>query len=452
MSYSDDNNNHLSVKKKQMLIGLHLGNGYGSQPGAWRMPGVNPKSYTSFDARVKQAQAAERGKFQFIFLPDGPGAVMTDIETESPAFNLDVMMTLAAVARETEYIGLVATGSTTFNEPFNLARQFKALDVMSHGRAGWNAITSSGEDVAANYGRRIPSSEDRYGRAHETIQLIQALWGSWGKDAWIHNQETGQFANTEKILPINLQGKYVGSRGPLYIPPSEQGQPIIFHAGGSPNAHELAGRFANVVIGAAFTIEDARAQRNAFRESAKSYGRDPDEIKYIAGLMTTIAQDRRTALDRRIQLTGNQFPQRIAYLQQMLGIPLNASNLDKPIPESLLENTRPSRYDPRSANALKIAKEGWSLQDILAHGVIDYHPVIVGPGVEAADHMQAWFEAGAADGFWISPDVNADGIDAFVDEVVPILQERGVFHKEYEGKTLRENIGAPEQYGIDPRV
>jgi len=385
-------------------------------------------------------------------LPDGPGAVMTDIETESPAFNLDVMMTLAAVARETEYIGLVATGSTTFNEPFNLARQFKALDVMSHGRAGWNAITSSGEDVAANYGRRIPSSEDRYGRAHETIQLIQALWGSWGKDAWIHNQETGQFADTEKILPINLQGKYVGSRGPLYIPPSEQGQPIIFHAGGSPNAHELAGRFANVVIGAAFTIEDAKAQRNAFRESAKSYGRDPNEIKYIAGLMTTITKDRRAALDRRIQLTGNQFPQRIAYLQQMLGIPLNASNLDKPIPETLLENARPSRCDPRSANALKIAKEGWSLQDILAHGVIDYHPVIVGPGVEAADHMQAWFEAGAADGFWISPDVNADGIDAFVDEVVPILQERGIFHKEYEGKTLRENIGAREQYGIDPRV
>lgn len=452
MSYSDDNNHHLSADKKQMLIGLHLGNGYGSQPGAWRMKGVDPKSYTSFDARVKQAQAAERGKFQFIFLPDGPGAVMTDIETESPAFNLDVMMTLAAVARETEYIGLVATGSTTFNEPFNLARQFKALDVMSHGRAGWNAITSSGEDVAANYGRRIPSSEDRYGRAHETIQLIQALWGSWGKDAWIHNQETGQFADTEKILPINLQGKYVGSRGPLYIPPSEQGQPIIFHAGGSPNAHELAGRFANVVIGAAFTIEDAKAQRNAFRESAESYGRDPDEIKYIAGLMTTISKDRRTALDRRIQLTGNQFPQRIAYLQQMLGIPLNALNLDQPIPESLLQNARPSRYDPRSANALKIAKEGWSLQDILAHGVIDYHPVIVGPGVEAADHMQAWFEAGAADGFWISPDVNADGIDAFVDEVVPILQERGIFHKEYEGKTLRENIGAPEQYGIDPRV
>lgn len=437
---------------QKMLIGLHLGNGYGSQSGAWRMPGVDPESYKSFDARVKQAQAAERGKFQFIFLPDGPGAVMTDIATESPAFNLDVMMTLAAVARETEYIGLVATGSTTFNEPFNLARQFKALDIMSHGRAGWNAITSSGEDVAANYGKRIPSSEDRYGRAHEAIQLIQALWGSWQKDAWIHNKETGQFARKEQILPINLQGKYVGSRGPLYIPPSEQGQPIIFHAGGSPNAHELAGRFANVVIGAAFTIEDARAQRNAFRATAKRYGRDPDEIKYIAGLMTTIAKDRRTALDRRIQLGGDSLVQRLGYLQQMLGVPLDPSRMNESISKAQLETARPSRYDPRSANALKIAKEGWSLRDILAHGVIDYHPVIVGPAVEAADHMQMWFEAEAADGFWISPDVNAYGIDAFVDQVVPLLQERGLFHKEYEGKTLRGHLGAPDQYGIDPRV
>jgi alkanesulfonate monooxygenase SsuD/methylene tetrahydromethanopterin reductase-like flavin-dependent oxidoreductase (luciferase family) len=168
--------------------------------------------------------------------------------------------------------------------------------------------------------------------------------------------------------------------------------------------------------------------------------------------MTTIAKDRRTALDRRIQLGGDSFSQRIGYLQQMLGIPLDPSRMDEPLSKAQLEAARPSRYDPRSAHALKIAKEGWSVFDILAHGVIDYHPVIVGPGIEAADHMQKWFEAGAADGFWISPDVNVDGIDAFVDDVVPILQERGLFHQDYEGRTLREHLGAPEQYGIDPRV
>jgi alkanesulfonate monooxygenase SsuD/methylene tetrahydromethanopterin reductase-like flavin-dependent oxidoreductase (luciferase family) len=162
---------------KQLLLGLHLGNGDGSQPGAWRMPGVAPQSDINFDVLAQQAQAAERGKLHFLFLPDGP-TVSVPIETQPPGVSPDVMLTLAAIARETKRIGLVATGSTTINEPYNLARQFK--DVMSHGRAGWNAVTSSSEGGAAKFGRQLPSSEDRYGRAHKMIQLVQALWGSWG--------------------------------------------------------------------------------------------------------------------------------------------------------------------------------------------------------------------------------------------------------------------------------
>ncbi|MBB3777822.1 FMN-dependent oxidoreductase (nitrilotriacetate monooxygenase family) [Xanthomonas campestris] len=436
---------------RQMIIGMHLGNGYGSQPDAWRMPGVDATSYTSFDARVRQAQAAERGKLQFLFLPDGPSLV-ADIQNAPPNFNLDVMLTLAAVARETTRIGLVATGSTTFNEPYNLARQFKALDIMSHGRAGWNAVTSSGDDVAANYGKRLPSSKDRYVRAGETIELVQALWGSWGLEAWVHDQGTGQFADAQAVSPINMGGTFVASRGPLYIPPSEQGQPVLFHAGGSPNAHALAGRYASAVIGSAFSIEDARAQRTAFRLAAERAGRDPDDIKFFPGLMTTIAPTRRAALDRRITLSERTFPQRLNYLQHMLGLGLDKADLDQPLPAARLANARPSPSDPRSSHALKIAREGWSLRDVLAHGVIDYHPVIVGPAIEAADHMLAWFEAGAADGFWISPDVYQDGIDAFVDGVVPILQKRGVFHLDYEGSTLRDHLGVPVQYGLDTRI
>lgn len=440
---------HMSQSK--MLIGLHLGNGYGSQPGAWRMPWVDPKSYTSFDARVLQAQAAERGKFQFLFLPDGPSLV-ADIENEAPNFNLDVMLTLAAVARETKRIGLVATGSTTFNEAYNIARQFKALDIMSHGRAGWNAITSSGDDVAANFGKRIPSSKERYERAYEFIELVQSLWGSWGKEAWAHDQKTGIFAHEDQITPINKSGQHVASRGPLYIPPSEQDQPVIFHAGGSSNAVGLAARYANVVIGVAFSIEDAYSQRKVFKEAAERAGRNPDEIKFIPGLMTTIASDKRAALDRRIALTERSFPQRVNYLQHMLGIDLSSYKLDEPILKNHLRSAQASPRDPRSLKALEIAREGWSIKDILAHGVIDYHPAIVGTAKEAADHMQEWFEAEAADGFWLSPDVNVDGIDAFVDGVVPLLQERGLFHIDYEGKTLRDHIEAPRQYGIDPRI
>jgi FMN-dependent oxidoreductase (nitrilotriacetate monooxygenase family) len=438
---------------RQMIIGMHLGNGYGALAGAWRMPGVDPASYTSFDEKVRQAHAAERGKIQFLFLPDGPSAVAADIEYEAPGFNLDVMMTLAAVARGTERIGLVATGSTTFNEPFNLARQFKALDVMSHGRAGWNAITSAGDDVAANYGVRIPSSADRYARAHEVVHLVQALWGSWGMDAWVHDQASGQFARAADVAPVNLGGKFVASRGPLYIPPSEQGQPVIFHAGGaSPNALGLAGRYASAVIGAAFSIEDARAQRAAFRNAAQQAGRDPDDIKFIPGLMTTIAQDKRAALDRRIVLTERAFPQRAAYLQQMLGIRIDPARLDAPLAREQLAQARPSSGDPRSSHALKIAREGWSLRDILAHGVIDYQPVVAGPASEVADHMQRWFEAEAADGFWVAPDVYHDGLDDFVDGVVPLLQQRGLFHQDYAGTTLRDHLGVPAQYGLDLRT
>lgn len=436
---------------QQMMIGMHLGNGYGNLPGAWRATTVDPASYTSFDAKVRQARAAERGKLQFLFLPDGPTHV-GDLANEPPNFNLDVMATMAVVARETSRIGIVATGSTTFNEPFNLARQFKALDVLSHGRAGWNAVTSSGEDVAANYGVRLPSSADRYGRAHETVQLVQALWGSWGQDAWVHDKASGQFAHAEQVAPINMGGKYVASRGPLHIPPSEQGQPVVFHAGGSPNAHAFAGRYANAVIGAAFTIDDARVQRTAFRAAAEHAGRNPDEIKFFAGLMTTIASDRRQALDRRITLSGRVFPQRASYLGQMLGLSIDPDRLDEPLSSEQLAQARPSPADPRSTHALMIARQGWTIRDVLAHGVIDYHPVIAGPAIEAADHMQQWFEAGAVDGFWVSPDVYEDGIDAFVDGVVPLLQDRGLFHRDYEGGTLRDHLGVPAQYGIDPRL
>lgn len=436
---------------RKMMIGMHFGNGYGSQPGAWRMPGVDPKSYTNFDNQVRYAQAAERGKFQFLFVPDFP-AIKGDIAEEAPQITIDPMMTLAAVARQTKRIGLVATGSATFNEPYNLARQFKALDLMSDGRVGWNAVSTSDPAIAANYGRNLQPRAQRYERLHEAIQLVQALWGSWGQDAWIHDKTSGRFADAEKIRPVNLRGQHVGSAGPLPLPPSDQGQPVIFQAGGGDQGLEVAGRYASGVIGATYTIEDARAQRTALRNAAERAGRNPDEVLFFPGLMTTIAADRRAGLDRRIALTGHSFSQRVGYLAQMLGLALDPSTIDVPLSKEQLAAARPSPFDPRSAKAYKIASEGWTIRDILAHGVIDYHPVIAGPAIEAADHMQAWFEAGAADGFWISPDVYEDGIDAFVDGVVPILQERGLFHRDYEGATLRDHLGAPPQYGIDPRL
>lgn len=438
---------------KQMILGMHLGNGYGSQTSAWRAPGVDPANYTSFDAQVRYAQAAERGKFAFLFLPDFLGE-QRDLSRESLMITLDPMLTLAAIARETSHIGLVATGSTTFTEPFNLARQFKALDIMSHGRAGWNAVTTSDPAAAANYGKTIAPRPERYKRAHETIQIVQALWGSWEQDAWLKDTASGRFADNAKIRPINLQGEYVASRGPLPLPPSEQGQPVIFSAGGGANGAEIAGRYANGVVGAVFTVDDAREQREALREAARRAGRNPDEVKFFAGVMPAIAATKREALDRRVALGELTVADRVPYLSAMLSlpVPLTLEQLDLPLTAAQLASARPNPYDPRSARALEVAREGWTIRDVLAHGVIDYHPTPVGPASVTADHLQEWFEADACDGFWVSIDVNEDGIDTFVDEVVPILQQRGLYHDDYEGNTLRDHLSAPAQYGLDPRL
>ncbi|MDO4888536.1 MAG: NtaA/DmoA family FMN-dependent monooxygenase [Actinomycetaceae bacterium] len=437
--------------RRHMILGMHLGTGYGSQANAWRAPGVDTAAYTDIEAQVRYARAAERGTFDFLFLPDNL-AITPTIGEGVPQATIDPVVTIAALARETSRIGFVATGSTTFNEPYNIARQYKALDVITHGRFGWNAVTTSDPNAAANFGQTIAERPVRYGRAHEVIQTVQALWGSWGEDAWIRDRETGRFVDLDRVRPINVRADHVASQGPLPIPPSEQGQPVIFSAGGGQYGLTIAGRYASGVIGAAFTIEDARSQREAAREAARRYGRDPDEVKFFAGIMPLIGQTVDDALARRRSLDELNAARRVPYLGAMLGLPLEAEQIDRPLTRGELADARPSGFDPRSDHALAIARQGWTIRDILAHGVIDYHPTPVGPARVIADHMQEWFEAGACDGFWVSPDVNEDGIDAFVDEVIPILRERGLFHEEYRGTTLREHLGVPAQYGLDPRV
>lgn len=436
----------------QMLLALQLNNGYGAQPGAWRLPGVNLSSLTEMDEYVRHARAAERGKIQLIFMVDTP-VLDVDLEREPPHFAIDPLLVLTAIARETARIGLVATSSTTFNEPYTIARQFKALDVISRGRAGWNAVTTSHPAAAANYGRALPSRAEKYERAHEVVRIVQALWGSWERDAWLRDVAGKRFADMSRIRPVTLQGRHAASRGPLPIPPSEQGQPVVFQAGGGANGLELAARYASGVYANPYTIEEGRAQRAALRAATERAGRDPDEVKLFAGFMPSIAPTLRAALDRRRLLDESvDLGQRVRYLGSMLGLPLGLEHLDEPLSARQLAAAVANPRDPRSDRALEVAREGWSVRDVLAHGVIDYHPVVPGTAADVADHMQAWFEAGACDGFSLAIDSYHDGIDAFVDHVVPILQARGLFHRDYQGSTLRDHLGAPAQYGVDARL
>ena len=440
------------MSSRQMLLCMQFTSGYGAEPGAWRLPGANLRSYTDMDQFVRYARAAERGKIQLLFFADTP-VLDVDLGHQVPHFAIDPLLVMTSIARETERIGLVSTASTTFNEPYSLARQFKALDVISHGRAGWNAVTASDPAAAANFGRAVPPRAEKYERAHEVVQIVQALWGSWEKDAWVLDVDSRRFADMDKIQPVNLQGRHAASRGPLPIPPSEQGQPVIFQAGGGSYGLELAGRHADGVYANPYTIEDGQAQRQALRDAAERAGRDPDEVKMFAGFMPAIAASRRAALDRRRFLDESvDLRQRVRYLGAMLGLPLDHGQIDEPLTAEQLADAMPSPHDPRSARALQVARDGWTLRDVLAHGVIDYHPVVAGTATDVADHMQQWFEAGACDGFSLAIDGYHDGVDAFVDQVVPLLQERGLFHHDYEGPTLRDHLHAREQYGLDPRV
>jgi alkanesulfonate monooxygenase SsuD/methylene tetrahydromethanopterin reductase-like flavin-dependent oxidoreductase (luciferase family) len=209
-----------------MLIGTVLGQAYGNHPGAWRMPTAAPDAYTDIQTQVRTAQTAERGGLDYLFYPDRV-FVWGDLGSGPPLVSMEPLMTLAAIAPATRRIGLISSASTSFSEPYALARQLRALDVMSHGRAGWNAIPSYEPEAFANYGLPVPGREEKYERLHEVIQITQALWGSWAREAGTPDKVTGRFADTAHIRPINLQGRQVAARGPLQIPPSEQGQPVI---------------------------------------------------------------------------------------------------------------------------------------------------------------------------------------------------------------------------------
>ncbi|MFC9911209.1 LLM class flavin-dependent oxidoreductase [Streptomyces sp. NPDC127197] len=311
------------MTSRQMLLCMQFTSGYGAEPGAWRLPGANLSSYTDMDQFVRYAQAAERGKIQLLFFADTP---VLDVDLED-----------------------------------------QALDVISHGRAGWNAVTTSDPAAAANFGRPIPPRTEKYERAHEVVQIVQALWGSWEKDAWVLDVPGKRFADMGKIRPVNLQGHHVASRGPLPIPPSEQGQPVIFQAGGGRYGLELAGRYADGVYANPYTIEDGRAQRQALRDAAKRAGRDPDEVKMFAGSMPTIASSRRAALDRQRLLDESvDLRQRVRYLGAMIGLPLGYDQIDEPLSASQLADAVPSPHDPRSARALEVVREGWTLRDHLS--------------------------------------------------------------------------------------
>jgi FMN-dependent oxidoreductase (nitrilotriacetate monooxygenase family) len=439
------------MKSEHMVLGIALTNNFGAHPAAWRMPHVDPQSYTDIDVTAEQARTAERGGLQFVFIADRL-FLHGDLAASNPLFNMDPIVTLAAVAQATTRIGLVATASTSFTEPYLLARQLKALDVISHGRMGWNAVPSFEPDAFANFGKEPPARENKYERLHEVMQVVQALWGSWGYEAGQPDQ-AGMFADPAHIRPVNLYGTHVGARGPLPVPPSEQGQPVIIMPASSGYGLQAAARYANVIIGMPSSIEEGRAQRDTVRQAAAQAGRNPEDITFLAFAGFTVGDTEREALDAHRVLDAHiDIRGPLARLSAYLGLHQQLTQPDEPLTPAQLAAVRAHPQDARSARAVELAKAGWSPRDILAHAVFDPYPSVVGTAEQVADHLQEWFEADAAEGFMLNFDDFSTGIGGFVDHVVPVLRERGIFPDSYEGRTLRDHLGLPPQYGLNPRA
>lgn len=434
--------------RRPMLLGAQVMN-YGSAEAAWRWPGTDPRTYVDPDAWAEIAAEAERGKFHFLFIADHP-AVREDLTHHKPSATIDPIVVVSHVIGHTHRIGLVLTQSTTFNFPYTVARQLKALDLLSNGRIGWNAVTTNDPAIAANFGSPIADRTTRYARAHEFVQLVQALWGSWGSDALELDTDAGVFADATQIRPIDLAGRHVASRGPLPIPPSPQGQPILFQAGGGGEALTIAGSYASGVYSMATDIATGREHRLALDEAATRAGRAPGDVKLFMGAFTTVADSTQDALTRReelLRLSPTPLSAKLRHLSALVGFDIPPSRLHEPLLAPERAALRPAPYQLHVEKAARLLTEGRTPYEVILRGVTDFHTTFIGSPEEIADEMQELFEAGACDGFVITPDVVSDGLPAFTEQVIPILQRRGLFHDDYESATLRGHFGAPYQYG-----
>ncbi|MFJ2839491.1 LLM class flavin-dependent oxidoreductase [Nocardia sp. NPDC087230] len=419
--------------------------GVGHHEAAWRHPRTD--AHRVLDVRHFQelARIAERGKLDSVFFADTL-AVGPRIERNTLAVFEPVTL-LSAIATATERIGLIATASTSYNEPFNLARTFASLDHISAGRAGWNIVTSGSVDEAHNFGLdAIPEHARRYERAEEFVDVALALWDSWESEAIVLDTEAGVFADPSRVHTLDYAGERFRVRGPLNSPRGPQGRPLLVQAGSSESGKEFAAHRAEAVFTAQRTLEEGVRFYRDLKSRLAEYGRADHELKVLPGLVPFIADTVEEAKALEQEFTDLISPDyALRQLSSMLGVDLTAHALDAPLPplpaESEIEGGK-SRFT--------LVKELAETEDLTVRQLIGKlgggrgHRTFAGTAEQVADELQTWFEAGAADGFNIMPPYLPGGLADFVDRVVPILQERGLFRADYDSTTLRGH------YGLDP--
>lgn len=435
------------MSKRQIKLGAFIP-ATAQHAAGWRHPESRPQDHLNLDYIIELAKTAEKGLFDAYFLADGlsvrwGSAIEGELGLGDKGVGFEPVTLFAALSAVTKNLGFIATASTTYEDPYLLARKFASLDHISKGRAAWNVVTTASPDTASNFGlTQHPDPKTRYERADEFIEVTQKLWDSWEDDAFIYNKESGQFFHADKIHEPKHKGKYFSVQGSLNVSRPPQGYPVIVQAGQSEDGRELAGKYAEVIFTAQQNLADAQEFYRDVKSRLVKYGRQPDDLKIMPGVSIFVAKTEQEAQEKYQLLNSLIHPKVGLSLLSGLsgGINLEKYDLDAPFPK--LEDAD-INFSSRQQMMIDIArKHNFTIRQLYEYiASARGHWTLIGTPEQVVDELQNWFENEGADGFNILPPTTPAGLNDFVDFIVPELQRRGLFRTEYEGSSLRENLG-----------
>ena len=438
----------MARSKSQLRLGAFF-NPTGHHVASWRHPKAQADAGINFKHYVEIAQTAERAKFDMIFFADNIGVREAKMEALSRSAqyiaNFEPITLISALAPMTSRIGLTCTASTSYNEPFHVARKFASLDHISGGRAGWNLVTSGMEVEARNFNRdKHYGHGERYERANEFAEVVTALWDSWDDDAFPRDKESGQFFIPEKMHFLNHKGKHFQVAGPLNIPRPPQGRPVIVQAGTSDDGIDVAARFAEVIFSANLTIDTCQKYfKDVKTRAADKFGRNPDHLKVMPGLSVYVGRTEAEASEKYDYQNSLMHPivAREILSTVLGGVDLSSYDFDGPLPDLPRGNSSHSTFEYVTGLAKRDKLTMRQIAQVVAGARAKL--VVKGTPKQVVDMMEEWYVEEAADGFNVMPPYLPGGLDDFVELVIPEMQRRGLFRTEYTGRTLREHLGLP---------
>ena len=409
---------------------------------SWRHPEAIADGAINLEYYRELTRKAEAAKLDFVFFGDG----LYISEKSHPNFlnRFEPLTLLATLAAHTNRIGLAATLSTTYSDPYTVARQFASIDHISGGRAGWNIVTSPLEGSALNYSRpEHPQHDLRYRIADEFVEVAKGLWDSWEEEAFVRNKETGQFIDASKMHRLGYEGEFFSVQGPLNISRSRQGRPVLIQAGSSEAGKDFASRHADVIFTGQPSLEAARQFYNDVKGRAERHGRNPDEVLILPGCASVVGSTEAEAEGKYLEIASLvDIQDALNYLGRYFNdMDFSKYELDEPFPE--LGDFARNGWESATDRLKQVAREECLTLRQMALRTTTHRGVFTGTPSQVADTMQEWFEAGAVDGFMMNADVLPLGLNDFVDTVLPVLKDRGLFRTEYEYETLHENLGLP---------